>query len=788
MKASFPALDRKLLRDLWSLKTQVVSIALVIACGIGGFIGSLSTHGSLLWSREHYYDTARFPHVFASAKRAPASLEAKIRAIPGVSEVETRVVREAQLSLPGVVPPMIARLIGLDFAHPAGMNRLTLRSGRWPAAAHEVVMNQRFLEARRLHLGDPLQVLLNGKLERLTLVGTVLTPEYIYATRGGGMPDDEWFAVLWMDARALDAAFNMEGAFNSVLLRLQKGESPDAAIEALDRLLEPYGGLGAVGREDQVSHKILTQEINQQRIFGTVLPAIFLAVAAFILNVVLHRQVNAQRAEIAALKALGYDDRRIAAHYLKFASVIVLLGVAIGIGLGWWLGNAMTGLYTDFFHFPEFHYRMPPALVLVGAGAALAAAFGGALAAIRGVVRLRAAEALRPPAPSEFRPLIIERLGYARLLTPAQRMIMRNLERKPVRAAVTIAGIAGSVAILISGTFWTDAIDWFMDVQFNKVQRADVNVGFAEPVAGSVRRELERLPGVRQAEVTRSIPVRLRAGYRSYRTAITGVPDDGRLLRIIDARLREANPAPGGVLLTTRLAERLQVRPGDTLVAELLEGKRTVAEVTVSGTVGEMAGMNAWMRIDELNRLAREGPVVSGAGLLVDRAAEPALLEALKQAPAAAVVIVNRTLLDTFRETSARNVIFFTTVLTLFAATIAVGVVYNNARIQLAERAWELASLRVLGFTRGEVSLLLLGELALEIAAALPLGFVAGFWLSTFIVSLMQHDVFEFPMVIFPSTYLYAGATVAAAGVVSALVVRNRIDNLDLVGVLKTRE
>ncbi len=579
------ALDRKLLRDLWSLKTQVVSIALVIACGIGGFIGTFSTYGSLLQSRDDYYATARFPHVFATAKRAPQALLERIGNIPGVVEVEARVVREAQLSIPGVVPPMIARLIGQDFEHPAAMNRLTLKSGRWPApgARGEMVVNQRFLQARHLKLGDTMNVLLNGKLERVTLVGTALSPEYIFATRGGGMPDDEWFAVLWTDAHALAAAFNMEGAFNSVLLRLSPDASLQRAIEALDAILEPYGSLGAVGREDQISHKIITQEINQQRIFGTVLPAIFLLVAAFILNVVLHRQVHAQRGEIAALKALGYDDRRIAWHYLKFASVIVLLGTLTGVALGWWLGNALTGLYTDLFQFPQFHYFVPAWLLLAGAAAALVAAFGAALAATRGILRLHAAEALRPPAPAEFRALLLERLGYAHLLTSAQRMILRNLERRPVRAASTIAGIAGSVAILIAGTFWADSLEWFIDVQFNQVQRADINVGFAEPVPRSVRGELERLPGVSQAEVTRAIPVRLRAGHRSYRTGITGVEDQATLQRILDADLREAKPAPGGVLLTARLAERLGVRPGDTVIAELLEGKRVKSRGTGHG-------------------------------------------------------------------------------------------------------------------------------------------------------------------------------------------------------------
>ena len=784
------ALDRKLLRDLWSLKTQVVSIALVIACGIGGFIGSLSTHSSLLWSRQNYYDTARFAHVFATAKRAPASLEAKLREIPGVAEAETRVVRDAQLSLPDVVPPMIARLIGFDFAHPPGMNRLTLKQGRWPApgATGEVVVNQRFFEARALQLGQPMSVLLNGKLERLRLVGTALSPEHIYATRGGAMPDDEWFAVLWIDERALAAAFNMEGAFNSVLLRLQHGASSETAVAALDRLLERYGGFGALGREDQASDKILSQEINQQKVFGTVLPAIFLLVAAFILNVVLHRQVNAQRGEIAALKALCYDDRAIAWHYLKFASVIVLLGVALGLWLGHWLGTALTGLYTDFFHFPRFHYRLEPWLALAAAGAALAAAAGGALAAIRGVVRLRAAEALRPSAPAEFRPLLIERLGYAELLTPAQRMIMRNLERKPLRAAITVVGVAASVAILIAGVFWGDAIAWFMDVQFSQVQRAQVSVGFAEAVPRGVQHDLARLPGVKQVEVQRAVPVRLRAGHRSYRTALTGLTDGAQLQRVLDAQLREAQLVPGAVLLTARLAERLGVAPGDTLEAELLEGNRIKTALRVGGTVDEMVGSNAWMRLEDLNRVAREGALVSGAGLLVDRAAERPLLARLKEMPAAAVVIVTRTLVETFRETSAQNVLFFTAVLSAFAATIAVGVVYNNARIQLAERAWELASLRVLGFTRAEVSVLLLGELALEIALAIPLGFVAGYWLAALLIAFMPHDVLEFPLVIYPATYLLAGAVVAAAGVLSALIVRNRIDNLDLVGVLKTRE
>ncbi|MGE5094082.1 MAG: ABC transporter permease, partial [Betaproteobacteria bacterium] len=743
------------------------------------------------WSRDRYYDTARFPHVFAALTRAPVALEERIRAIPGVTEVETRVVRDAQLSIPGVDPPMVARLIGVDFARRPAMNRLALTSGRWPApgTAREAMVNERFFTARGLHLGDPVDVLVNGRLERYAIAGTVLSPEFVIATRGGGLPDDEWFAVLWVDHKALASAYNMEGAFSSALLRLEHRASTPAVVEALDALLDPYGGAGAVGRDEQISHKLLSQEISQQQVFGTVLPAIVLAVAAFILNVVLHRHVNTQRTEIAALKALGYDDWRIAEHFLRFAAAIALLGVAFGIGVGWWFGHAMTQLYTRFFHFPEFDFFIPPAIVLAGAAIALVAAASGTLAAIRGVVRLRPAEALRPPAPAQFRPLLVERLGYAKLLTPSQRMVMRNLERKPLRAATTVAGIAGAGAIMVAGIFWSDAVDRFMDVTFNRANRGGVQVGFVQPVVRSVRHDLARLPGVRQAEVSRMAPVRLRAGHRSYRTIVNGVEDDASLQRAVDGHaLAIVPPSPDGVVLTTRLAERLAVRAGDTIRIEFLDGNRAAADVRIAGLVNEIAGMNAWMRLDDLNALAGDGDVVSGAQLLVDRDEEPRLLATLKGMPAAAVVIVSRTLLETFRSTSARNLLFFTTVMAGFAATIAAGVVYNNASIQLSERAWELASLRVLGFTRREVSVLLLGELALEIVVAIPVGLLAGFGLAALLLALMPHDVMEIPLVINPRTYLLAAAVIAVAGVASAMVVRGRINRLDLVAVLKTRE
>lgn len=783
-------LDRKLLRDLWRMRGQALTIALVVACGIGGFIASHSTHDSLTRARDHFYEIAQFPHLFAELKRAPNAVERELARIPGVAQVATRVQQEVQLDIPGVAQPVSGRIIGLSADPGVGMGRLVLRRGQWLArsGSNEVLVNERFAQARNLAPGDTIYALLNGKLQRLVIAGIVLSAEFIYATRGGGLPDDEWYAVMWMDAKRLAAAFNMEGGFNSVVLRREPGASEPALIASLDRLLEPYGARGASGRSEQISHKIVSQEIEQQRVMGTLLPAVFLAVAVFILNVVLHRQVAAQREQIAALKALGYEDRAIVAHYLKLVAIIVAAGIGIGIAIGSSLGGYMTRMYASFFHFPEFKHQMLPWVILAAGGASLLGAVMGTVQAIRRVVALPPAEAMRPPAPPSFRPTLIERWGFANWTTPALRMIVRNLERRPLRSLFTILGIAGSVAILIAGTFWRDAVGHFVDVQFNRVEPGMVTLSFVEPLGPEVKQEVARLPGVLHAEASRTVIVRFRHEHRSQRGAVVGLAPEDRLRRAIDAERGERALPLEGLLMNARLAAKLDVRAGEAVWVEVLEGERAIRRVRVAAVFDELVGLNAYMDIAALERMTGEGPRYNLAALTVDGEAHERLMAQIKALPKVGTAIVKKALLETFRNTTARNLLFFTGVLTVFAATIAIGIVYNSARISLAERAWELASLRVLGMTRAEVSTLFLGELAVMLFAGIPIGCLFGYGLSALIVSLTHGEAFKIPLVILPGTYAHAALTVVAAGVASALIVRHRIDHLDLVAVLKTRE
>lgn len=784
------ALDRKLWRDLWQIRSQAATVALVVGCAFSGFAGSFATYYSLVEARESFYASAHFGDVFAEIKRAPRVLESRIAEIPGVGEAETTVSLDVTLDLPDVAAPVIGRMIGLPDAGLPRLNQLVIRRGRAPepGQAAEVVVSEGFAANRGLEPGTRIAALINGKRQLLDVVGVGLSPDYIFATRGGAFPDERNFGVLWAARAPLAAAYDMEGAFNRVTVRLAPGASERSVIDALDRLLEPYGGMRAYGRADQMSHRILSEEIDQWKVIGTMIPSIFLGVAAFLLNVVLARQVATQREQIAALKALGYGNGAIAAHYLAQIVLIVLMGAAIGVAVGIWFGSAVTGLYADFFHFPSYRFVMPPWVALVALAVTLAGALGGALSAVRQAVRLAPAEAMRPPFPGRYRPTLIERAGLGHLLTPAMRMTLRNLERRPGRAVLTTLGIAAAMAIIISGLFWRDALDTMISVQFEAAEPADAEFALTEVQDARAVREIARLPGVLVAEGTRSVAVQLVSGHHAYRTAILGIPATGELRRALDADLAPIAMPADGILLTDRLAARLGVRTGDRLRVETLTGDRVERDVVVAGTVRDLLGLFAYMNLDALNRLVGDGDVVSSILARLDRGQDEALLQRLKAYPRIAIVASKTAMLQNFRETTARNLLFFTAVLTVFAAVIAVGVVYNNARIALQERSWELASLRVLGFTRGEVATFLLGELALELAVALPLGGLLGWALSWAMLERMHSDLIAIPLVIAPRTYAYAAITILLAGLASAWVVRRRIDELDLIGVLKTRE
>lgn len=788
---SLSSLDRKLLRDLWGMRGQAIAIAFVIVAGVATYVAMSSVMDTLQTTLDRYYAEYRFADGFASVRRAPEGVAGRLRGVPGVSMVETRVTAGVNLEVPDFDEPVAGLMVSLPAGGQPTLNRVYLREGRRvaPGREEEVMLNETFAEAHGLRPGDGLTAIIHGRRRALTVVGIALSPEFLMQMQPGTIfPDPERFGVMWMGRSALAAAYDMEGAFNDVSFTLAPGARIEEVLERVDLVLRPYGGQGAFARSDQPSHALITEEFRQLEGMSTMLPVIFLAVAAFLLNIVVTRLISLQREQIAVLKAFGYRNRDVGLHYLKLVLVIALIGCAVGTLLGAWMGSALARLYLQFYRFPALDYTLHPRVVLLAVVLTTAASIVGVIQAVRRAVKLPPAEAMRPAPPASYRATVIERLGLQRFFDQPTRMILRSLERQPVKALLTVVGISSSCAILIMGLFFSDAIDHVVHVQYGIAQREDVTVSFIEPTSRAAVHELRSLPGVLHAEPFRSVPVRLRHEHRSYDAAIEGIPPDAYLRQIIDRELRPIPIPRTGIVLTERLAEILGVEVDGEVTVEVLEGTRRTHRVPVAAVAQQFLGLGVYMELEALNRLAGGGQAVSGVLLMVDRAHDAALTQALRDRPRVASIVSQERAIQSYMDTAAESMLIFTFVLSLFAGVIAFGVVYNSARISLSERDRELASLRVLGFTRGEVSYILLGELAMLVLLAIPIGFALGALMSSLIVQALETDMYQFPVVFSRATFATAAVVVLVAAVASALIIRRNLNRLDMVGVLKTRE
>jgi len=785
------SLDRKLLRDLWHMKGQALAIALVIAGGIAVHLVAEGMLTSLAETRRAYYERYRFADVWAPVVRAPDDLIREIRQIPGVIAAESRVRSRALIDIPEMDEPASGEIFSLPDSREPAVNNIFLVAGRLPhvEGTNEAVVLEGFALAHHLEIGDTVATTIYGGRRQLTIVGIGLSPEHVYSIAPGQLvPDARLFGVFWMSRTALAQSVNQDGAFNEAVVRLAPGFSERAVIESLDRLLEPWGAPGAYGRDEQISDAFVSSEIDQLETIGDILPPIFLLVAAFLVNVVISRLIATERSEIGLMKAFGYSDTAIAFHYLKLVSAIAFLGLLMGIGAGTWMGRALALLYIEYYRFPFLLFEVNPRVFVLVTMVALVAIGGGALLAVRRAVSLDPATAMTPPPPPDYSKAVGARITNWRLLDQQSRMILRQIIRWPGRAAFTVMGVAASVALLIGTMFFLDAMEAMMTEYFEVANPLDVQVSFIEPRSRAAYFSLVHAPGVLEAEPFRTVAVRLRYRHREERAALTGLIVDARLARTVDTNEDPVVPPPGGLVLSRDLAVKLGIEPGDMLDVEVTEGRRPHFAIELSGVTTTYIGSGVHMQIEDLNRLMGEGPVISGASLTLDANQTTALYRELKASPVVASVNLQDVAYRNFVQVMDQNIGVSIWMYTTFAALIAIGVVYNSVRISFAERARELASLRVLGFTRGEVSYILLGEIAFLTLLALPLGAALGSGLALYLARAVSSDLFRVPFIIEPATFGYAGAVVIVITAVSGLLVRRELDRMDLISVLKTRE
>jgi len=784
-------LDLKLFRDLGRMKGQIVAVSLVMACGLAMMIMTRSIVLTLESTRDAYYQRYRLADVFASLKRAPLALADRVAEIPGVAAVEARVVVDATLDIVGMTEPASGHLVSLPEGRAQTLNKIFIRQGRLPQPdeRRHAVVSESFALANKLQIGDSIAAIINGHRDRIIICGIGLSPEFVFEARPGQtLPDNKRYGVFWMNYQAIAVPYNLDGAFNDLCVDLSPGAKPGPVLAEMDRLMKDYGAQGAYTRQDHNSAKRLDDELSVVRALSVAYPVVFLSVAAFMVNAVLARLVRLQREQIAQLKALGYSSWQVGWHYLNYALVIVVLGTLAGGFIGRWAGGGLVRIYDLFFRFPALNFRMDYGALGIALVISAAASFLGVVSVVWMAVKLPPAEAMRPEPPADFKPSMLERMGLTRGSGPAFRMALRNIERRPVQALFTVFGLSLATGLMVLPGSMADSIDYLLTYQWNDVQRQDVLVFFSEPGSGDALHNLEQLPGVQRAEPVRAVQARIRFGHHYRKLAVTGLPRNAELNRLMDAERRLIVLPEEGIVMSAQLGRSLGAHIGDVVQVEALEGRRDTMQVPIRGFLEDFAGVSAFMDIEALHRLMHEGETVSGAYMTVDQSRWKEFMREVKDTPRVATTMVKQDQLESFRSTTGQSIGILRKLYLVLAIIVAFGVVYNSARIALSERSRDLATLRVIGFTQREVAGVLLGELMLLIASALPLGLLFGRGLATLIIEKVRTETVRLPLVISLHTYTLAVIVVLAASCASFIVVGRMLRQLDMVGVLKARD
>ena len=784
-------LNQKMFRDLWRIKGQAIAIALVIATGVLLQVMMSGLVTSLTETRRTYYERNDLADIFAPVVRAPQTVLGQLAAIPGVDRVSGRVVGRALIDIPSDPVPIQSQAVALPDSGAQTHNTIYLIEGRLPAENHrdEALLLSGFASAHGFDIGDKITVTMNGSRRQIRIVGLAQSPEFLFVAAPGEMvPDPARYGVIWMRRTALASAYDMAGAFNQALLSLSKGASSEAVIDAVDKILKPSGGTGAYGRSDLVSDRFVSEEIDGLATMARAVPPLFIAVAAFLLYIVVNRIVQAEREEIGLLKAFGYTDREVATHYTKLLLIIAVAGAVLGCLLGVLSGRAMIPIYTTFYNFPFLVFRPDPTSFAIGAVASVLSASAGSVFVLKRLFALTPSEAMRPPAPADYSKTVTFTGRAGRLLDQPTRIVLRGLARSPWRALALSAGIAGGMALASGMTTIYGAFDRMMNLSFTVIDRSDATVYFYSPLGEKAAFELARIPGVIAVEPIRDVAATLILGRKEHRGSMSGMIPDPEITRAIDDTLTPIDLPARGLVLSKALAEILGAGPGDILTVDVREGRQPVLEIPVTRVASSLIGAPAYMRLDALNDAMSEPGRITGAHLRVDGAQADAIYRKLKDMPAVAGVSVSENARASLQKLMDQGAGSARYIMGAVAFIITFGVVYNAARIAQNERARDLAALRVMGFSKGETTFVLLGELAVIILIALPVGSLAGYGLSFLIANGFSSELYQIPTYYDPFSHGFSAAFILGAAAISGLLVARDLNRMDLVAVLKSRD
>ena len=789
-------LDRKLLRELrasWGLLFATTSL---IAVGVMCFIYMRTAHRNLRLAQAQYYAEGRLADFWIDLKKLPLSELDLLADIKGISELRPRIQFFATVDLPRVREPINGQVLSVPDRRQPMINDLVLKRGSYftDSRRNEVIVNDAFAREHKLYPGEIINLILNNQRQELFIVGTAISPEFVYLVGPGSLtPDPHHFGVFYLKQSFAEEVFDMEGAANQVLgmVSPELRENPEPILQQAERILSSYGVFNTLARKDQPSSRYLSDEIRGLGVFASIMPTIFLVVAALVLNILMSRLVDQQQTIIGTLKGLGYADSQIFMHYVKFAGTIGILGAAVGCAAGYGMSEFVTRLYRTFFEFPELANRFEPTIYLLGIAISLACSLGGAVHGARLALKLRPAEAMHVKPPAQGKTVWLEKITFLwQRLSFGWRMVFRNLIRNRLRTAVCLFAAAMGAGLMTTGFILYNATGYLIEFQFELIQRSDLDLSLEKERSIDVLEEARRLPGVNYAEPTLDVACDFSHGQYHRKGGITGLVQNPKLTVPRNSAAQPVRVPTSGVAMTRKMAEILHLEEGDSFTATPIKGLRQPITLTVAEIADSYLGLGVHTDITYLSHLIGEETAVTGVQLKVNSAnAEKfELYRQLKQMPALQAVNSRQDMLQNLKETLVNMQRIFIGLITLFAGVIFFSSLLNTSLIGLAERKREVATLRVLGYGPFEIGGLFLRESMVVNALGTTLGLPLGYGLCQWIAHIYNTDMFRFPVVTPPIVFILTFGLAALFGMMSHAVVQREIWKFKWLDALQVKE
>jgi len=787
-------LVRKLRRDVYRRKGALLALVAIVAVGMSCYVAMEGVYRDLDNSRAAFYREYHLADFTVDLKRAPLSAAAAVEEVPNVRRARPRVSVAVTIDLENTPEPVSGRAISMPLEKRPVLNDVLMRSGTWFSSAEgEVIVNADFAAANGIVPGSTLDVLLLDKQHRLLVVGTAMSPEFVYLLppSGGLAPDPKTFGVLYMPEDFLEKSADLDGACNQIV-----GMACDTReialsnmLELLEEKLDPYGVVSTTPRSEQPSVKFLSEELKGLEATAAILPVVFFGVAALVLNVLITRMVAQQRTSIGVLRAIGYTWGDMLRHYLAYGALIGAAGAVLGAALGIWLQGIFCRLYALYFSLPEIEPHFYGDIMAAGSAVSVLFAVAGSARGAWHAVKMAPAVAMQPPMPEVGGAIILERIRPLwGMLGFAWKMIMRTIFRNPFRSTVTLLSGLVSTALLFATVHTYSAFAYLVDHEYERTAHHDFQMALRDPVDGRAVAETASLPGVTYAEGQLAVPCRLSRGPYSKRLVVTGMPEPSRLYTPIDAAGNPITVPEGGLILTRKLADILHVRPGETLRMRPLIGRRRETVVPVVALVDTYLGLSAYADIGYLGRLIGEYRVVNAVFGTTGGAARNEFLEEIKRRPSAVGYGERSRTLKLIDDVIGASLGPSIAVLVLFAGIIALGSMLNTNLVSLSEREREVGSLRVMGYTPLQALKIFAGESLVVYIFAVAAGLAAGVGLARLISMAYYTEIYRFPVVIRAWQFAAAAAMMAVFFIAAQLLIYRVIIGLDWLEVLKSRE